>query len=106
MFTQARYRVASHEAAAEAREKVLAALDRLEAELDVDDGDYLVGDRFSVADLTAAALFVPVVAPAQGPALPDTPPAYEAFKEPLRERRGFRWVEEMFSRHRRDPVRP
>ena len=27
------------------------------------DGDYLVGDRFSVANLTAASLFAPVVSP-------------------------------------------
>ncbi len=59
-----------------------------------------------MADLTAAALFVPVVDPPQGPELPPSPASYEEFLEPLRARRGFVWVEEMFARHRQDPVRP
>ena len=88
------------------RRRILGSLDRLEADLDAGGGDYLVGDRFSVADLTAASLFGPVVSPPEGPELPDPPPAYEEFRAPLRERRGFRWVEEMFSRHRQDAVRP
>jgi len=103
-YTQARYRVASGDAADEARTMIVAGFDRLEDELNA--GDYLVGDRFTVADLTAAALFAPLVGPAQGPALPDPPPAYERFRASLRDRRGFRWVEEIFARHRRDPVRP
>ena len=36
-------------------------MDRLEAELD--GREYLVGDTFTVADLTAAALFFPIVRP-------------------------------------------
>ena len=76
---------------------MLAALDRLEAELD--GGEYLVGDRFSVADLTAAALLYPLVFPPEGPSVP--PPAgYERFRAPLADRPGYRWVEEMFRRHR------
>ncbi len=106
LFTQARYRVGSDAAADEARAKIAAAFDRLEAELAKGSGDYLVGDRFSVADLTAAALFVPVVGPEQGPELPDAPEPYERFRASLRERPGFRWVEEMFARHRVDAVRP
>ncbi len=72
--------------------------DRLEAELD--GREYLVGDRFSVADLTAAALFYPTVLPAEGPPLPDPPPAYAAYRASLADRPGFKWVEEMFRRHR------
>ena len=106
IFTQVRYRVASDEAADEARAKIIAAFDRLEAELDAGGGDYLVGDGFTVADLTAAALFMPVVLPAQGPVLPPPPPAYEEFRAPLRDRPGFLWVESMFARHRVDPIRP
>jgi glutathione S-transferase len=45
----------------EARAKVVAAMDRLEAELQP--SGYLVGDTFGVADLTAAALFTPLLAP-------------------------------------------
>ena len=81
--------------------KILAALDRLEAELG--DGEYLVGDRFSVADLTAASLFYPLVLPDEGPMPADRTSAagFERFREPLDERPGYKWVEEMFRRHRK-----
>ena len=99
-FTSVRFRVAGDEAADVARGKVLAALDSLEAELG--DGGYLVGGRFTVADLTAAALFYPLVQPREGPWLLDPIPAGLAeFREPLRSRPGFIWVEEMFRRHRK-----
>src|SRR3954454_25374343 len=51
-FTGLRYLAGSSRAADQARLRVLAGLDRLEAELGT--GDYLVGDRFTVADLSAA----------------------------------------------------
>jgi glutathione S-transferase len=85
----------------EARRRTVAALDRLERELD--GRPYLVGERFTVADLTAAALFAPLVAPPEFPyELPDdpAPPAWEEFRGPLRERPGWRWVEETYRRHR------
>ena len=88
----------SEERAERARREVLAALDRLEAELD--GNDYLVGDRFSVADLTAAALFYPLVLPPEGPELGDPPDGFERFREPLKERPGYQWVAEMFRAHR------
>ena len=70
---------------------MLAALDRLEAELETSDGHYLVGDEFTVADLTAAALFYPMVNPPEGPhMLGDFPPALEDFIAPLRTRPGLR----------------
>jgi glutathione S-transferase len=100
-FVGVRYGVKSSEAAKLARGKVLAALDHLEAELD--GNEYLVGDRFSVADLTAAALFYPLAFPPEGPTVP-SPAGYESFRAPLADRPGYRWVEEMFRRHRR-PVR-
>jgi glutathione S-transferase len=106
LFTEVRYRVASEESAALARAKIIAAIDRLEAELEAGPGDYLVGNSFSVADLTAAALLTPVVDPPQGQALPDPPAGLVEFRESLRERRAFTWVEEMFARHRADPARP
>lgn len=101
-YVQLRFRVASDEAAAAARVKVLAALDRLESELDAAGGEYLAGDRFSVADLTAAALFYPLVNPPEGPQiLPDDPPAgFEAFRAPLKDRPGYQWVQSMFTKHR------
>jgi glutathione S-transferase len=99
-LTSLRWGARDEEKAKVAREKVVAALDVLEEELG--GGDYLVGDRFSVADLTAASLFYPVVLPPEGPTPPDAPqpPAFERFRESLEDHRGFRWVEEMFRRHR------
>jgi len=102
-FTRLRFGARSDAAAEVSRAKVLAALDRLEEELG--DGEYLVGDSFTVADLTAAALFYPLVLPEDGP-LPTDEPApkgMERFREPLMERRGFKWVNETFrrDRHRR-----
>jgi glutathione S-transferase len=102
-FVKLRYGAADDEAAEAATERVLAALDRLEEELESSGREYLAGDSFSVADLTAAALFYPLVLPPQGPRvlpnrLPDT---FERFRAPLKERPGYRWVERIFARHRK-----
>jgi glutathione S-transferase len=103
-FAGLRYGVKSEQAAELAKEKILAAFDRLEAELD--GGDYLVGDRFTVADLTAAALFYPIVQPAEGPSVPELPEGVEELRAPLKERPGYRWVEETFRRHRAKAPQP
>jgi glutathione S-transferase len=103
-FAGVRYGVKSDQRAEVARSKILAAFDRLESELGA--GDYLVGDGFTVADLAAASLLYPVVQPAEGPALPPVPEGFERFRAPLKERRGYRWVEEMFRRHRRPQLAP
>ena len=100
-FTQLRYRVSTDTAAEKARATVLASLDRLEAELEASDGNYLVGDEFTVADLTAAALFYPLVNPIEGPhMIGDFPPPLEDFIAPLRARPGYAYVERMFRKHR------
>jgi glutathione S-transferase len=78
--------------------QVEAAMDRLEAELQP--SGYLVGNTFSVADLTAAALFVPLVWPPEFPAPGPLPEAFEAYRRSVSQRPAFRWVEEMFRRHR------
>jgi glutathione S-transferase len=86
-------------AEAQARAAILAAADRIEAGLG--DGEYLVGGRFSVADLTAAALMTPVLAPPGRPYLPEhEAPGIVALRETLMERRAGRWVHEMYVRHR------
>lgn len=100
-----RYNARSEEAAETAREKVIAAFDRLKDELDT--RDYLVGESFSVADLTAAALLYPLVLPAEAHVTIDRmPEPVERLRAQLRERQGYRWVEEMFRRHRRPAQAP
>jgi len=79
--------------------KTLAALDRIEGELQP--SGYLVGDSFSVADLTAAALLSPLVAPPEFQyALPRIPQPMVDFRESLAGRPAFQWVQEMYRRHR------
>jgi glutathione S-transferase len=84
----------------DAPEIVERAFDRVEAELGP--SGYLVGARFSVADLTAAALLAPLVRP------PGTiwaelgvfPPSVEAFIAPLSGRKATQWVLDVYARHR------
>jgi glutathione S-transferase len=101
-FTSLRFGANSDAAAERAREAILAALDKLEAELERGEGEFLVGKGFSVADITAASLFYPVVVPAEGPLDPSLPrpPAFDRFRQSLSDRRGYKWVEETFRRHR------
>ena len=98
-----RYGTRTERAAAESRDKVSVALDRLEAELD--GGDYLVGDRFTVADLAAASLFFPLVLPPEAPEFRHGE-GFAEFRDGFGDRRGFRWVKEIFRRHRRTGSRP
>jgi glutathione S-transferase len=81
-------------------EKVRAAGERFRAE--VSPRGYLVGDRFSVADLTLAALVAPLVAPPQFP-YPQPQRDHELL-EPLRraltEAGLFDWTRDMYARHR------
>lgn len=101
VFVDLRYRVADDSRAVLARERVVAALDRLEAELERGDGEHLAGDSFSVADLTAAALFFPLVNPPKGPlVIAELPQGFEEFRAPLRDHPGYRWVDRTFAEHR------
>jgi glutathione S-transferase len=97
-YTAVRFQTASDDRSEEALAKVLAALDRIESELG--GNQYLVGDRFTVADLTAAALFYPLVLPPEGPLQMDPPAAVSEVRGSLAHRRGYRYVQEMFARHR------
>jgi len=98
-FTALRYGVKSDRRAELAKAKILAAFDRLES--DLDGGDYLVADQFTVADLTAASLLYPLVRPPEGPSLPPSPQGFERFRAPLKDRPGYLWVEDMFRKHRK-----
>jgi glutathione S-transferase len=92
----------SAETAEDSRARTVAAMDRLERE--ISPSGFLVGESFTVADLTAAALFYPVVLPPEYPyPLPaerDLPVSWREFFESLAERPGGRWVAEIYHRHR------
>ena len=66
---------------------------------------YLVGDRFSAADLTFAALSAPITVPSgYGVALPqpeELPPAFARVVEQVREHPAGRYALELFAEHRR-----
>jgi glutathione S-transferase len=97
-----RYLNIYEEPAMRSRDRTVEALDKLEQELG--DNDYLVGDRFSIADITAASLFYPIALP---PEFPYTSPTFDQLPEgardflgAMRERPGAQWVGEMYRRHR------
>jgi glutathione S-transferase len=79
---------------------VRSAFDRVASE--IGPSGYLVGDRFSVADLTAAAFLAAVVLPREHPHRPPEPlPAsWRELRASLANHPGFRWVEETYRRHR------
>jgi glutathione S-transferase len=98
-FVRGRYGVGAAERAVEAREAIVRAFDRLEEELA--GREFLAGDEFSIADLTAAALFYPIVQPPEGPWVLQAVPAPVAeFTASQADRPGWRWVEETWSRWR------
>jgi glutathione S-transferase len=94
------------EAAAESRDLTVAAMDRLEAE--IGPSGYLVGDSFSVADLTAASLFYPLVLPPEFPypSVTGVPESGREFIASLATRPGARWVSDMYARHRLPSTAP
>lgn len=101
-YTSIRWGANSSEDAERARARIAAAMDKLDAELRRSGGEFLVGEQLSVADVTAASLFYPLVIPPEGPLSPELPrpPAFDRFRESLSDRPGYRWVEETFRRHR------
>jgi glutathione S-transferase len=96
------------ETAEESRAKVVAAMDRLERE--ISSSGFLVGESFTVADLTAAALFYGVVRPLEFPyptvADSDLPESAREFLDQLAKRPGGRWVAEIYHRHRYSSAGP
>jgi len=82
-------------------EEIHAVLARIEKQLD--GGDYLVGNCFSVADLTGAALLSPLCLPAESPDLPvgKVPAVITSFVKDLEEQsKVLDWAREMYRRHR------
>jgi glutathione S-transferase len=87
---------------AASRLKTIEALDVLEKELG--GKDYLVGDMFTVADLTAASLFYPLAEAPEFPyptiAAASVSESAAEFMASLQDRPGAQWVAEMYRRHR------
>ena len=83
-----------------ARAKTMAAMDRLASE--VRPSGYLVGDRFTVADLTAAALLSPLVRPPEFPykAAGPLPEPFAKIRESLSTHPAFRWTLQTYRQHR------
>jgi glutathione S-transferase len=95
-WARRRYRIHPRDVE-ESRHKIEVALDRVEAELG--SADYLVGDCFSVADLTAAALLFPLAWPDELQHNVPRPAGWE-FRERLADRAALGWVRDTFRRHR------
>ncbi len=87
-YMSARYRF-TEQAVEDSRETLAAALDRIESERA--GRDYLVGDTFTVADLTAAALLYPLVWPPEFPYELPEPLRWE-FLEPMRDHPALGWI--------------
>jgi glutathione S-transferase len=96
VYARRRYRIYPADAEA-ARGELAVALDRIVEALGP--GDYLVGSRFSVADLTAAALLFPLAWPAELQYAYPPPPHWGAL-EVLSRHPAVDWIREMYRRHR------
>jgi glutathione S-transferase len=83
-----------------ARQRSIAAMDRIAAE--IQPSGYLVGGRFTVADLTAAALLCPLVMPKEFPYKPPAtiPRPFAEAREPLVKHPAFAWTAGIYGRHR------
>ena len=88
------------ETVAESRRKIEQASARLERE--IQPSGYLVGDAFSVADLTAAAMFSVLVLPPEFPCLPRMriPAEIEQAVRQFANHPVAQWVRTIYRRHR------
>lgn len=90
----------TEETAAAADEVILKSLDRVADA--VRETGYLVGERFAAADLTAAALFMPLCMPEQGPVDRGrlSSPRVDAWLSRWSEHEAIAWTRRMFANHR------
>lgn len=85
----------------ESREIVLGELDWIDGLLS-DGRQYLVGDRFSRADITAASLLAPITVPNEHPIyeINKLPPLMTKDIEAWNDRPSIKWVHGIYSQHR------
>ena len=90
----------SAENASDAERRFMLAFDRLDAALER--GPFLVGKRFSRADLTACALLWPLCRPGESESEVEAvlPPTVCAHRKQLQHRRFYQWVLERYREHR------
>ena len=83
-----------------ARQRTVAAMDRIGRE--IQPSGYLVGDHFTVADLTAAALLWPLVMPKEFPyKLPTKlPTPFATERKQVAGHRAVRWAAGIYQNHR------
>jgi glutathione S-transferase len=91
----------SAKGAVRAQTRITEVIDWLESQLQ-DGRFYLVGGRFSAADITAAALLAPIACPAQHPVYGD--PLFKQSMalaiEPWKNHKAIAWVQQMYDVHR------
>jgi glutathione S-transferase len=85
---------------AAARRRLATHFDRLESE--IGPSGYLAGDRFSIADLGAAAIMTAIIRPPQfSYPLPEPwPDELIELRDGVADRAGYRWVLDIYARHR------
>jgi glutathione S-transferase len=91
---------------ARARETIDEVFDRVERETSGDPARYLAGDALSIADIAAASLLGPLVAPPGSPWAATTapersPPSITAVRAELARRPGWAWVVARYAGDRR-----
>jgi glutathione S-transferase len=82
------------------RRSVAAVLEKIEAR--IEDHEYLVGDEFTVADLTAASLLSPIMEVDEFPFTPESgfPSSVEELREDYASRSAIQWAKKVYARHR------
>ena len=84
--------------ASQSEQRLRAALEKLDVALD--SRPFLVGDRFSRADLTACALLSPLCLPNDAEASARFPAAVLRLRNELKNRRFYPWVQNVYSSYR------
>lgn len=84
---------------------IYKTVEKLETHLQGDASRYLVGNTFTLADLTAACMLAPLLGPAESPwpdeRIPDAAlSGNQALRRTLRERIAGQWVTRIYAEHR------